>query len=134
MQGVTSPQNYQVAEYYNYQPFGQAIQASGSYATPYKFTGKERDQHSTFDFDYFGARYYDSRTGGPPFRWDDSRMTGTHLKGLLKNPSIHEVPSNLSLQRMLEPILTLCRTRLDASFRWHDRNENFALIPFFNRP
>jgi RHS repeat-associated protein len=63
MQGVPFPQNYQVAEYYNYQPFGQTIQAWGSYATPFKFTGKERDQHSTFDYDYFGARYYDPRIG-----------------------------------------------------------------------
>jgi RHS repeat-associated protein len=53
----------QVVEYYNYQPFGQAIESWGSYATPYKFTGKERDQHSTFDYDYFGARYYDPRIG-----------------------------------------------------------------------
>lgn len=29
----------------------------------YKFTGKERDNESTYD--YFGARYYDSRLG----RW-----------------------------------------------------------------
>jgi RHS repeat-associated protein len=63
MQGVPFPQNYQVAEYYNYQPFGQAIESWGSYATPYKFTGKERDQHSTFAFDYFGARFYDPRIG-----------------------------------------------------------------------
>ena len=35
---------------------------------------------------------------------------------------------------MLEPILTLNRTRLDASLRWHDRDENFALTPFFNSP
>jgi len=81
---------HQVVEYYNYQPFGQAIESWGSYATSFKFTGKERDQHSTFDYDYFGARYYDSRigqfssidaagqfasgTGGPPFRWDDSEV------------------------------------------------------------
>jgi hypothetical protein len=36
MQGVPFPQNYQVAEYYNYQPFGQAIESWGSYATPFK--------------------------------------------------------------------------------------------------
>jgi len=32
----------------------------------YKFTGKERDNESTYD--YFGARYYDSRVG----RWGES--------------------------------------------------------------
>ncbi len=54
-----------------YTPFGQEIQnnnptppqlATGA-STPFKFTGKERDQESGLD--YFGARYYGSNMG----RW-----------------------------------------------------------------
>ena len=33
--------------------------------------------------------------------------SGAHLMGLLKNPSIFATPRNKSLQRKLEPILTL---------------------------
>ena len=45
-----------------YKPFGSEVGTSGS-ATDYKFTGKERDGET--DFDYFGARYYISAHG----RW-----------------------------------------------------------------
>jgi RHS repeat-associated protein len=61
MQGV--PGSYQVAQYYTFYPFGQELEGWGSAATPFKFTGKERDVHSSFAFDYFGARYYDPRIG-----------------------------------------------------------------------
>ncbi|MDD5427519.1 MAG: RHS repeat-associated core domain-containing protein [candidate division Zixibacteria bacterium] len=52
-----------VSEYINYQPFGGIIETYGSYDTPYRFTNKEHDQHSTFDYYYFGERYYNPRTG-----------------------------------------------------------------------
>ena len=51
------------AQYYVYYPFGQVIEASGTHGTEFQFTGKERDDHGNFEFDYFGARYYDSRVG-----------------------------------------------------------------------
>jgi len=49
--------------YYAYYPFGETIEASGSHGTEFQFTGKERDDHAGFEFDYFGARYYDARIG-----------------------------------------------------------------------
>jgi RHS repeat-associated protein len=55
--------NYQVARYTNYDPFGAVLASSGAYDTPFKFTGKEYDDCSVFEFTYFGARYYDHRLG-----------------------------------------------------------------------
>jgi len=50
-------------QYYVYYPFGQVIEAAGTHGTEFQFTGKERDDHGHFEFDYFGARYYDARVG-----------------------------------------------------------------------
>ncbi len=52
-----------VKEYINYDPFGEVLESWASYSEPLTFTGKQRDQHSTFDFYYFGSRYYDYRIG-----------------------------------------------------------------------
>lgn len=56
-----------VASYDDYYPFGMVMDnRSASFGNPdtrYKFTGKERDIETGYD--YFGARYYDSRIG----RW-----------------------------------------------------------------
>jgi RHS repeat-associated protein len=52
-----------VREYVNYDPFGEVLESWASYSEPLTFTGKQRDQHSTFDFYYFGSRYYDYRIG-----------------------------------------------------------------------
>lgn len=51
----------------DYYPFGEVIQGrsfvSGGLNEKYKFTGKERDTETNYD--YFGARFYDSELG----RW-----------------------------------------------------------------
>jgi RHS repeat-associated protein len=52
-----------VKEYINYDPFGEVLESWASYSEPLTFTGKQRDLHSTFDFYYFGSRYYDYRIG-----------------------------------------------------------------------
>jgi RHS repeat-associated protein len=56
-----------VIAYNDYYPFGMLMEgrngASGSWDAGYKFTGKERDVETNYD--YFGARYYDARIG----RW-----------------------------------------------------------------
>ncbi len=52
-----------IAQTINYLPFGGVASSSGFVNTPYKFTGKEQDLYSTFDYTYFGSRYYDKRTG-----------------------------------------------------------------------
>ena len=54
-----------LSSYTDYDPFG--LQLENRYTVNneerYKFTGKERDEETSYD--YFGARYYDSRIG----RW-----------------------------------------------------------------
>lgn len=55
-----------VDSYFDYYPFGQLMDSrnqTGSADGRYKYTGKERDVKTGYD--YFGARYYDSRIG----RW-----------------------------------------------------------------
>jgi len=56
-----------VVSYDDYYPYGMVMptrsSASSSEDARYKFTSKERDAETTYD--YFGARYYDSRIG----RW-----------------------------------------------------------------
>jgi len=47
----------------DYWPYGREAERSGTPEEPrYEFTGKERDDESGYD--YFGARYYESRLGG----------------------------------------------------------------------
>ena len=52
-----------VSEYNDYDPFGLELTGRSNSEERYKFTGKERDTETSYD--YFGARYYDSRIG----RW-----------------------------------------------------------------
>ena len=53
-----------VVSWRTYFPFGETMQASvTAYPLDFQFTGKERDAHHTFEYDYFGARYYDPRIG-----------------------------------------------------------------------
>ena len=47
----------------NYHSYGEVIDSWTSISNQFKFTGKENDNHSTFDFTYFGARYYDTKHG-----------------------------------------------------------------------
>ncbi|MCX6158453.1 MAG: RHS repeat-associated core domain-containing protein, partial [Ignavibacteriae bacterium] len=56
-------QNNVLVEAQDYDPWGHIARSWDSTSTDYKFTGKERDQESNYD--YFGARYYDARIG----RW-----------------------------------------------------------------
>jgi RHS repeat-associated protein len=56
-----------IAGYDDYYPFGAQMPGRSSVSSAefrYRFTGKERDVNET-GWDYFGARYYDSRIG----RW-----------------------------------------------------------------
>jgi RHS repeat-associated protein len=52
-----------VVAWYNYYPFGDLKDSWTAYDTPFKFTGKERDDHTSFHYYYFGARYYDPYLG-----------------------------------------------------------------------
>lgn len=56
-------QNNVVVQAQDYDPWGHIARTWDSTSTDYKFTGKERDKESSYD--YFGARYYDARVG----RW-----------------------------------------------------------------
>lgn len=53
----------QLTQYTNYHPYGLVSEQAGSYLTDFQYTGKEHDQHSSFDFQYYGARYYDPAHG-----------------------------------------------------------------------
>ncbi len=52
-----------VKQYIFYHPFGSVMDQWVTYEEPIKFAGKEYDDHSTFEFHYFGSRYYDARIG-----------------------------------------------------------------------
>ena len=56
-------QNNELVEAQDYDLWGHIARTWDSTSADYKFTGKERDKESSYD--YFGARYYDSRVG----RW-----------------------------------------------------------------
>ena len=64
---LTVDQNGSVVSYDDYDPWGMVLEGrsgnSGDANDKIKFTGKERDKETNYD--YFGARYYDSRIG----RW-----------------------------------------------------------------
>jgi RHS repeat-associated protein len=64
---VTLDENADVAGAQDYYPFGEVIQGrsfvTGGLNEKYKFTEKERDTETNYD--YFGARFYDSELG----RW-----------------------------------------------------------------
>jgi len=52
-----------LSSYTDYDPFGLELTGRSDSEERYKFTGKERDEETSYD--YFGARYYDSSIG----RW-----------------------------------------------------------------
>ncbi len=59
----------QVVGYDDYGPWGMQLAGRSMTAQgnlPNKFTGKERDTDFGFDWDYFGARYYDAEVGRYP--------------------------------------------------------------------
>src|SRR5438093_4110830 len=62
---VTVDANGNVSSADDYYPFGMQMEGrsinSGQADTRFKFTGKERDIETNYD--YFGARYYDARIG-----------------------------------------------------------------------
>ena len=59
IRAVLNESNYLV-QALDYDAWGYLARSWDTTATRYKFTGKERDNESTYD--YFGARYYNSRT------------------------------------------------------------------------
>jgi RHS repeat-associated protein len=63
---VTVNSSGAIDSYNDFDPFGMAMESRNSVSSAdarYKFTGKERDAETNYD--YFGARYYDGRIG----RW-----------------------------------------------------------------
>lgn len=52
-----------VSHVYAYYPYGELLQSWGGNESIHQFTGHEKDDHSSFDYLYFGARYYDARLG-----------------------------------------------------------------------
>ena len=50
-----------VREQMNYMPYGEFMTHSATTVGKFKFTGKERDTETNYD--YFGARYYNSKLG-----------------------------------------------------------------------
>jgi RHS repeat-associated protein len=58
---VVSNEAGEVVRTHNYFPFGDGSDGTQPGADPLRFTGKERDGETGLD--YFGARYYGSRTG-----------------------------------------------------------------------
>jgi RHS repeat-associated protein len=58
--GFVTDADAKPVQHIQYLPFGELFvsQMAGSFDSRYKFTGKERDEETGYD--YFGARYYDS--------------------------------------------------------------------------
>jgi len=56
-------QNNVIVQAQDYDPWGHIARSWDTTSADYKFTGKEHDKESNYD--YFGARYYDARVG----RW-----------------------------------------------------------------
>lgn len=81
---MTIDQNGSLASYDDYYPFGMVMEGRsanlGEADTRYKFTSKERDIETGYD--YFGARYYDARIG----RWMsvDPAMMNWYPKKLVR--------------------------------------------------
>ena len=70
--------NGKLYEHIEYFPFGESWveESSNTQRTPYLFTGKELDEETGLY--YFGARYYDARTGG----WQSADpILGEYLNG-----------------------------------------------------
>ena len=63
MQGPPTDTTVHVGFYANYYPFGELLERGGNIFSDFAFTGKERDVNSSFDYYYFGSRYFDPRIG-----------------------------------------------------------------------
>jgi RHS repeat-associated protein len=76
-----------LVEAQDYDPWGHIARQWTSNSTLYKFTGKERDIESNYD--YFGARYYDARVG----RW--GQMEPLYDKYINFSPYIYSFSNTL---------------------------------------
>ncbi|MCX6157374.1 MAG: RHS repeat-associated core domain-containing protein, partial [Ignavibacteriae bacterium] len=85
-------QNNVIVQAQDYDTWGHIARTWDSTSADYKFTGKERDQESSYD--YFGARYYDARVG----RWGsvdplfEKHIQWTPYNYVLGNPMMLKDP------------------------------------------
>ncbi len=79
----------QVSANYEYDSFGQTIQATGDYATknPFRFSSKYWDAETNLI--YYGYRYYNSQTARWLGRDPSEEAGGINLYGFLNNDSIN---------------------------------------------
>jgi len=100
--------NNTVVAAYDYDPWGYPLEnrtyeSGGSVGSKYKFTAKERDKESSADgigYDYFGARYYDSRIANwtsvdPLF---EKHFDFTPYNYVLRNPIFYIDPNGKQIQ------------------------------------
>jgi RHS repeat-associated protein len=82
-------ENNDLVEAIDYDPWGHTARYWSSTTSKYKFTGKERDTETGYD--YFGARYYDARIG----RWGGVdvkfylQMSYTPFNYCINNPLVY---------------------------------------------
>ncbi len=124
---MTLDEDGNVAGYDDYYPFGMVMPGrSMNNSNPnsiYKFTGKERDEETNYD--YFGARYYDSRIG----RWLSVDPLADKYPGLspynycINNPMIFIDPDGADIFKPSDKIAAYLRNayRYSSTYRkWHN--------------
>jgi RHS repeat-associated protein len=89
---ATVNENYEVVSAQDYDAWGNVLQdrSFSPEINTYKFTGKERDLDIENNYDYFGARYYDSRIGnwGSVDPLLEKHIGWTPYNYVLRNPLI----------------------------------------------
>lgn len=89
-----------VAQYNSYYPYGEILESWGSVNSNFKYTGKEYDNNSTFNFAYYGSRYYDYKLG----RFSSLDEAGEFVNGYSyvgNNPISHIDPDGNSISGLI---------------------------------
>jgi RHS repeat-associated protein len=111
-----------IVAYNDYYPFGMLMEGrsyvNGATDASYKFTGKERDVETNYD--YFGARYYDARIG----RWLSKDPLAEKYPSLspytycANNPMLFVDPDGKELTRVTQGNMTVvCDKKIVTNVR-----------------
>ena len=127
---ITDKNGYPV-QYLHYAPYGELVanQRISSFDERFKFTGKERDAETGYD--YFGARYYWSRysifESVDPLV--DKFIDNTPYMYCLGNPIVFFDPDGLSTYTDVDGNVTEVRDDNDLGvYRWNPQTEQYDIM------
>jgi len=111
---------------YDYDAWGYLLEnrSLNSDSIKFKYTGKERDKESSYD--YFGARYYDARIG----RWGQVEPLFDKYPSLTPYNYSVDNPLRVIDPNGLDPFEIIVRTYIPTEYAFNFRGDNRGTEPY----